>query len=71
MACSPEVLKGVPLFSLLDADELAVLAAQVEIKTFQPRERIYKTNRRTITRPPSPSRKLRASKCRAMTLPPC
>jgi CRP/FNR family transcriptional regulator, cyclic AMP receptor protein len=43
MACSPEVLKSVPLFSLLDDDETAVLAAQVELKTFQPRERIYKT----------------------------
>jgi CRP/FNR family transcriptional regulator, cyclic AMP receptor protein len=43
MACSPEMLKGVPLFSLLDDDEIAVLAAQVEMKTFQPRERIYKT----------------------------
>jgi CRP/FNR family cyclic AMP-dependent transcriptional regulator len=43
MACSPEVLKGVPLFSLLDDDETAILAAQVELKTFQPRERIYKT----------------------------
>jgi CRP/FNR family transcriptional regulator, cyclic AMP receptor protein len=43
MACSPEVLKGIPLFSLLDDDEIAVLAAQVELKTFQPRERIYKT----------------------------
>jgi len=43
MTCSPEVLKGVPLFSLLDDDEIAVLAAQVELKIFQPRERIYKT----------------------------
>ncbi|MGC1523516.1 MAG: DUF1003 domain-containing protein [Steroidobacteraceae bacterium] len=43
MACSPEVLRGVPLFSLLDDDETAILAAQVELKTFQPRERIYKT----------------------------
>jgi CRP/FNR family cyclic AMP-dependent transcriptional regulator len=43
MACSPEALKGIPLFSLLDDDETAVLAAQVELKTFQPRERIYKT----------------------------
>jgi len=32
----------VPLFSLLDADERAVLAAQVEVKTFAPRERVYK-----------------------------
>jgi hypothetical protein len=36
MTCSPEVLKGAPLFSLLD-DETAVLAAQVELKTFQVR----------------------------------
>ena len=43
MACRPEVLKGIPLFSLLDDDETAVLAAQVELKTLQPRERIYKT----------------------------
>jgi uncharacterized membrane protein len=43
MSCSPEVLRGVPLFSLLDDDEAAVLAGQVEIKSFQPRERIYKT----------------------------
>jgi uncharacterized membrane protein len=42
MACKPEVLKNVPLFSLLDNDELAVLASQVELKTFAPRERIYK-----------------------------
>ncbi|HEY1806936.1 MAG TPA: DUF1003 domain-containing protein [Acidobacteriaceae bacterium] len=42
MSCKPEVLKSVPLFSLLDDDETAVLAAQVEVKTFAPRERIYK-----------------------------
>lgn len=42
MACEPEVLKSVPLFSLLDADEIAVLAQQVEIKNFVPRERVYK-----------------------------
>jgi CRP/FNR family cyclic AMP-dependent transcriptional regulator len=42
MACSPEILKRVPLFALLDEDELAVLAAQVELKTFAPRQRIYK-----------------------------
>jgi CRP/FNR family cyclic AMP-dependent transcriptional regulator len=35
-------LRNVPLFSLLDDDELAVLASQVELKTFAPRERIYK-----------------------------
>lgn len=43
MTCKPEVLKSVRLFSLLDDDETAILAAQVEVKTFAPRERIYKT----------------------------
>jgi uncharacterized membrane protein len=42
MTCKPEMLKSVPLFSLLDDDETAVLSSQVEIKTFSPRERIYK-----------------------------
>lgn len=42
MSCAPELLKEVPLFALLDDDELAVLAAQVELKTFNPRQRIYK-----------------------------
>jgi uncharacterized membrane protein len=42
MSCTPEVLKNVPLFTLLDNDELAVLGAQVEFKKFAPRQRIYK-----------------------------
>jgi CRP/FNR family cyclic AMP-dependent transcriptional regulator len=42
MSCGPEVLKSVPLFALLDDDETAVLAAQVELKNFAARERIYK-----------------------------
>jgi CRP/FNR family transcriptional regulator, cyclic AMP receptor protein len=42
MSCDPDVLKSVPLFALLDEDETAVLAAQVERKTFAARERIYK-----------------------------
>src|ERR1700674_4887976 len=42
MACDPEVLKHVPLFALLDADETAVLAGQVELKEFAARQRIYK-----------------------------
>lgn len=42
MTCRPEVLKSVPLFSLLDDDETAVLAAQVDVKTFASRERIFK-----------------------------
>ena len=29
MPCNPEVLKDVPLFALLDDEELAVLAGQV------------------------------------------
>jgi uncharacterized membrane protein len=36
------VLKKIPLFSLLDDDEMAVLAAQVDLKTFPARARIYK-----------------------------
>jgi uncharacterized membrane protein len=36
-------LRNVPLFALLDEDELAVLASQVELKKFAPRQRIYKT----------------------------
>jgi uncharacterized membrane protein len=42
MACTPEVLRQVPLFALLDDEETAVLAAQVELKTFVPRQRIWK-----------------------------
>jgi CRP/FNR family cyclic AMP-dependent transcriptional regulator len=42
MACKPEVLKNVPLFALLDDEETAVLASQVEFRTFAARERIYK-----------------------------
>ena len=43
MACDIEVLRNVPLFGLLDEDELGVLASQVELKKFAPRQRIYKT----------------------------
>src|SRR6202453_4445828 len=42
MACSPEELRHVPLFALLDDEEIGVLAAQVELKKFAPRQRIYK-----------------------------
>jgi uncharacterized membrane protein len=42
MVCGPDVLKSVPLFALLDDDETDVLAAQVELKSFAARERIYK-----------------------------
>src|ERR1700690_936086 len=42
MAFNPELLKDVPLFALLDEEEIAVLAAQVEIKKFAARERMHK-----------------------------
>jgi uncharacterized membrane protein len=42
MPCNPDDLKSVPLFALLDDDERAVLAAQVELKKFAARQRIYK-----------------------------
>ena len=44
MPCDPDVLKAVPLFALLDDDELGVLAHQVELKRYLPRQRIYKMN---------------------------
>jgi uncharacterized membrane protein len=36
------MLKQVPLFAQLDDEETAVLAGQVELKNFAPRQRIYK-----------------------------
>jgi uncharacterized membrane protein len=42
MPCDPDILKNVPLFALLDDDERAVLAGQVEVRTFAVRQRIYK-----------------------------
>jgi uncharacterized membrane protein len=42
MPCNPDELRHVPLFELLDDDELQVLAAQVEIKRFAARQRIFK-----------------------------
>jgi CRP/FNR family transcriptional regulator, cyclic AMP receptor protein len=42
MPCLPGELKHIPLFSLLDDDELAILAAQVEVRKFAARQRIYK-----------------------------
>jgi uncharacterized membrane protein len=42
MPCDPTLLRNVPLFALLDDDELAVLAGQVEHKNFALRQRIYK-----------------------------
>ena len=42
MPCDPDILQDVPLFSLLDSEELAVLASQVELRSFAARQRIYK-----------------------------
>lgn len=42
MPCDLEHLRKVPLFALLDDEETAVLAAQVELKRFAPRQRIWK-----------------------------
>ncbi len=42
MSCAPSVLKEVPLFALLDQDEMNVLAGQVEVKSFAARHRIYR-----------------------------
>jgi uncharacterized membrane protein len=42
MGCKPDILRNVPLFALLDDEETAVLAAKVELKSFAPRQRIYK-----------------------------
>ena len=42
MPCDPKFLKDIPLFALLDEEEMAVLSAQVELVTFAERQRIYK-----------------------------
>lgn len=42
MPCDAELLANVPLFSLLDQEERAVLAAQVDLQTFAALERIYR-----------------------------
>jgi CRP/FNR family transcriptional regulator, cyclic AMP receptor protein len=42
MACDKDELKHVPLFALLDDEELAVLASLVEMRKFAARQRVYK-----------------------------
>jgi uncharacterized membrane protein len=42
MPCKADELRHIPLFSLLDDDELAVLAQQVEMRQFAAKQRIYK-----------------------------
>jgi len=42
MPCNANELRQIPLFSLLDDEELNVLAAQVEVREFSAKQRIYK-----------------------------
>jgi CRP/FNR family cyclic AMP-dependent transcriptional regulator len=42
MPCDPKLFEAIPIFSLLDADERAVLAEQVELRRFAQRQRIYR-----------------------------
>ena len=42
MACDPDELRHVPLFELLDDEEAQILAAQIEVRKFAPRQRIFK-----------------------------
>ena len=72
MTCDPELLKLVPLFSLLDADEREVLASHVEVRRFgggQPKpSRLCISHRRVkVAFLNSPSR----SETRVASLPAC
>jgi CRP/FNR family cyclic AMP-dependent transcriptional regulator len=42
MPCNPQELRHVPLFSLLDEEELTVLAGLVELREFAAKQRIYR-----------------------------
>ena len=42
MPCEPALFEDIPLFSLLDAEERAVLAEHVEFRRFSARQRIYR-----------------------------
>jgi len=42
VACDTDILREVPFFALLDDEEVAVLAAQVDLTKFAPRQRIYR-----------------------------
>lgn len=48
MSCKPQELRHVPLFSLLDDDELAVLSQQVELRDFAAKQRIYKVGESSV-----------------------
>jgi CRP/FNR family transcriptional regulator, cyclic AMP receptor protein len=43
MPCDPDELRHVPIFELLDDDEAQVLAAQIEVRKFAARQRVFKT----------------------------
>ncbi len=49
MPCDPRELRHVPLFALLDEDELAVLAQQVELRDFAPMQRVYKAGEPSVS----------------------
>ena len=49
MPCTADELSHVPLFSLLDQDELAILAQQVESRDFAARQRIYKAGEQSTS----------------------
>jgi uncharacterized membrane protein len=49
MPCDRQLLRNVPLFALLDDDELDVLAARLELRSFAARQRIYKIGDRGAT----------------------
>jgi len=42
MPCEPALFEDIPIFSLLDAEERAVLAEHVEFRRFSARQRIYR-----------------------------
>ena len=50
MACKPEILRDIPLFALLDDEEMAVLAGQVELRTFAARPRFFLLHKKTLYR---------------------
>ena len=62
MPCSPDELRHVPLFELLDDDEAQILAAQVDICHFAARQRIFR-----IGDPPSHAYIVIAGKVQVMT----
>ena len=47
MPCNVHELRHVPLFSLLDDEELSVLAGQVELREFAAKQRIYKAGEKS------------------------